>query len=381
MSKYQTKCRHFNGYKPCGKHQVCDEYCPSKDIIENRILIIHLGAIGAVVRTTALLPAIKKQYPKSHITWLTSPVIKPLLQSHPHLDRIATDTFEDILPLSSEKFDRVYCIDKSKKAGGILNHLRFDSLKGFYVNDDGVIVPADADAHYLWENGLSNEIKFYQNKKSEIEMIFEAMGLSYDQDEYCLPLSDKEEALRLKRASIWSEKGRKIIVGINTGCSPVIAYKKLSDANLSYLIENLKRDKNVQVVLLGGPEDRKRNEELSLKLDVISSPTNLGLRDGLVSVAACDLVISGDSLGMHMAISQKKHIVAWFGPTCAHEIELYGRGDKVVSNMSCAPCWKRSCEKQVRCNDLADVESILRFTQNEVQRRLPQDKQVAINFL
>ena len=32
-----------------------------------------------------------------------------------------------------------------------------------------------------------------------------------------------------------------------------------------------------------------------------------------------------------------------FGATCAAEIELYGRGSKLVSGVDCAPCYKRVC--------------------------------------
>ena len=42
-----------------------------------------------------------------------------------------------------------------------------------------------------------------------------------------------------------------------------------------------------------------------------------------VTVAACDMVVSGDTLGMHMAIARGKFVVAWFGLSCAQEIDLF----------------------------------------------------------
>jgi heptosyltransferase II len=67
---------------------------------------------------------------------------------------------------------------------------------------------------------------------------------------------------------------------------------------------------------------------------------------------------------MHIAIALKKQVVAWFGPTCAHEIELYGRGEKIVSDFSCSPCWNRNCNKQVKCNDALDLSQIIQSIQN-----------------
>jgi heptosyltransferase-2 len=101
---------------------------------------------------------------------------------------------------------------------------------------------------------------------------------------------------------------------------------------------------------------------------VISSPCNQGLRDGIVSMATCDLVISGDSLGMHIAIALKKFVIAWFGPTVANEIELYGRGVKVMSQAECGPCWKRHCQKEIMCYDLVPLEEIIKSIYMEIKK-------------
>jgi heptosyltransferase-2 len=130
--------------------------------------------------------------------------------------------------------------------------------------------------------------------------------------------------------------------------------KKLSVDGHRQLIRFLLRDARFEgcpIVLLGGPEDTERNAEIAKDLPVIQSPTTRGLRDGLISVEACDLVFTGDSLGMHMAIGLRKWVVAWFGPTCAQEIDLYGRGQKIRTFASCSPCWKKACGMERMCYD------------------------------
>ena len=62
---------------------------------------------------------------------------------------------------------------------------------------------------------------------------------------------------------------------------------------------------------------------------------------------------------MHMAIALKKWTVAWFGPTCAHEIDLYDRGYKALSKVACSPCWKRSCNKPEMCYDYVDFSEVV----------------------
>jgi heptosyltransferase-2 len=46
-------------------------------------------------------------------------------------------------------------------------------------------------------------------------------------------------------------------------------------------------------------------------------------------IDSCETVISLDSLGLHLAIAMKKNTLALFGPTNAHEVELYERGAKI----------------------------------------------------
>lgn len=327
---------------------------------------MHLGAMGAVLRSTSLLAAIHQKYPQAHVTWVTQKPSDQLLKHHPGIDRILTTERDDILALSCFEFDVGFCIDKSVVAGGVLKATRIKKLFGFRVETvTGAILPATDAAVPLWEIGLSNQKKFFENMKPETQLVTEALELEYQADPYSVQLTPDEVDLTFQRRGLWAS-AQEIVVGINTGCSGVIPYKKLTVDTHRRLIQGLK-GLGVEIVLLGGPEDRVRNQQIAHGLKVINSPTDQGLRDGLISVNACDIVISGDSLGMHMGIALQKWSVAWFGPTCAHEIDLYGRGVKVQSRATCGPCWKRSCEKTVMCYDLVDLNEIVEGVKMGIQ--------------
>lgn len=356
-----TDCRYFSGYKPCGKNEICNSDCRHKDVIRTSLLIIHLGALGAVVRSTSFLKAIKRKYPMSKITWVTDAPAHHLLKNHPAIDRVLTTSESDLLELSALEFDLAFVVDKSLKAQGVLRRTHADKVYGF-INDPrtGAILPATRAAEELWSLGISNEKKFFQNSKPETQLMIEAFELGeYQRDEYWLPLSLQEEMVASQRkADFLGDK--KFVVGLNTGCSPVIPYKKLTVEFHRRLIQQIMREfPDAAVVLLGGPEDTERNRQIGLHLPVIASDTQSGLRDGLLSISCCDVVITGDSLGMHMAISQKKEVIAWFGPTCAHEIDIYDRGHKILTKSSCAPCWKRTCEKDIMCYDQVSLAEII----------------------
>jgi heptosyltransferase-2 len=360
----EIHCRHFNGYKPCGLHSDCNPQCPSLSKVGERILIVHLEALGAVLRSTSLLAAIKRKFPRSHITWVTKAPAHHLLNGC-DVDRVLTTGHEDLVRLNALRFDIVYCIDKSLLACSIAGSVTSRSYFGFKADPfHGAILPANPESIELWEIGLNNQKKFFDNKKTEQQLVHEALCLDeFSRDKYALKLSAGEHEEANVRRRQWARPEQNII-GLNTGCSPVIPYKKMSVEGQREIIRSIRRSsdsrvRDAAIVLLGGPEDTERNQQIAQGLNVIESPTTLGLRDGLVSMATTDIVVSGDSLGMHMAIGLGKWSVVWFGPTCEQEIDLYDRGVKILASVGCAPCWKRSCHKQVMCYDQVNISAVM----------------------
>ena len=152
-----------------------------------------------------------------------------------------------------------------------------------------------------------------------------------------------------------------MVIGFNTGCSNLYPYKKLPfEKQFSLLKKMSKAFAQDRILLLGGKEDKENNNTLKKRLQnkVISTPTNLGLRNGILSLAMCDIVVTGDTLGLHIAVALKKSIVAWFGLSCDQEIDLYERGTKVLADVNCRPCWKNSCANEPKCNDMVDIDKI-----------------------
>jgi heptosyltransferase-2 len=68
---------------------------------------------------------------------------------------------------------------------------------------------------------------------------------------------------------------------------------------------------------------------------------------------------------MHAAIALKKYVIAWFGLSCWEEIELFGRGIKLIpQGLECAPCWKKACPYNIECRAMIDLDKIVRETVN-----------------
>jgi hypothetical protein len=77
-----------------------------------RVLIIKLGALGDVVRTACLLPALAAWHEPPYVTWLTSRAALPLVERMPGVHRALAFTPETLLHLDVEHFDLVLSHDK-----------------------------------------------------------------------------------------------------------------------------------------------------------------------------------------------------------------------------------------------------------------------------
>lgn len=360
MEKYKLDCRLFNGYKPCSPGKVCLD-CPDYSPMGARILIINLDALGEVLRTTAMLYPLKRKYKESHITWLTDRAASPLLANNPYIDRVLEYSYENSLALLSERFDLLMNVDKSRRAGSLANLIDAKEKLGFGIAETGAIYPFNKEAEHLYELGLNDEKKFKENKRSEQELLSMTMGLEYNRDEYILNLTPAEKSFIENFRKEAGIKENQLVIGLNTGCSNLYPYKKLPFEKQVLLLGKLcKAFGHERIALLGGNEDTQNNAALKKKFQnkVILTPTDQGLRRGILYVDLCDIVISGDTLAMHIAIALKKNVVAWFTTSCEEEIDLYERGEKILAQIDCRPCWKSSCAREPKCNEMVDTDKI-----------------------
>jgi ADP-heptose:LPS heptosyltransferase len=368
------QCRHFSGYKPCFPGTRCFEQCVDFAPIGKKILLINLDAMGNVLATTSILPALKRKYPESTLTWLTEKNTAPLLQHNPLVDRILVWDPENRMILSQMTFDVAMNVDKSLRSGAFVMGVRAKKKMGFGMNENGQIVPLNREAGENYRLGLDDHEKFRVNQKTVPQLECEEFGLSYARDEYILNLSDAEKAYCSQYARERGLDGQHLVVGFNTGCSELYPNKKMTIEQHVTLIHRLSGIPGIRLLLLGGPEDTERNAEIVRQVgdDVLSTPTTEGVRRGLCYINLADVVISGDSFGMHAAIGLKKHVIVWFGVSCSQEIDLFGRGLKLVpTGLECSPCWKKSCPFGLECIDAIDLEKIIGEVHRVAQNRAP----------
>jgi ADP-heptose:LPS heptosyltransferase len=368
---WRLDCRYFLGDRPCKFKRTC-EGCDRYEPMGKRVLVVKLAAIGDVLRTTPLLTGLKRAYPQSHITWVVDKEAHPLLKNNPLIDRLLTFDFASTLPLEVECFDLVIGLEKEPRGAALVSRVQAAEKKGFGLGPEGSLYPLNRASEYAFFLGLSDELKFYQNRKTYPELIYEVAELDYRKDEYLLFLSPEDTAFAAGFAERAGLRKGEVVVGLNTGAGGVFANKAWTMEGYGKLIQELRREPKTRLLLLGGPGERERNRDIleRAKGAVIDTGCENTLGQFAALIQLCDLVVTGDTTALHLAVGLKKRVVALFGPTCAQEIEFYGRGAKILSSASCAPCYRRSCEVSPNCMEAISVAEVMK----EIRTPLPRSK-------
>lgn len=328
------------------------------------LLIVKLGAMGDVLRTTPLLSAYKKLYPDARITWVVDAASRPVLLGNQLIDRVLDFGPETLALLKNENFDTAVNLDKEKEALDAIEAARSPVKKGFGWNAGRSALRAlNPASEYAVRLGVDDDLKFRQNRKSYQEISFEQAEVPYAEEEYILTLSSEDRAAaqrRLTDLGFGSERGRSFI-GINTGSGDRFAGKRLPAWTVAELSRRVAERWKRPALLLGGPKEHERNVmiEREARPHAVNSGTDHSIQVFAALVERCALVFTGDTIALHVAVAMKTPVVAYFGSTSAPEIELYGRGRKIVSEIACAPCYKRDCPIDDQCMRDMRVDRLL----------------------
>jgi heptosyltransferase-2 len=354
-------CKYFVGDRPCIWHKqtgvlcACERYAK----VEERLLIVKLDAMGDVLRSTALLPPLAEVHPQAAITWITRKESVPLLQQNPFIAEVLELGPEALVHLQTRTFDRVINLDASKTSAALAAAARSSRKDGFVLDERGYVQPTNEAARGWLEAGVFDDIKrqgsaTYQDRMAAI------LGLSGRKHQYVLELSPDEIArARTHLASIGLDLQRPVI-GLNTGAGGRWPLKQWREDRYIDLISRVARRENVQFLLLGGPAEQERNERLkrASSVPLLDPGCDNSVRHFASLLSHCGVVVTGDTLAMHLALALRKRAVVLFGPTSAAEIELYGLGEKVVPDMTCLSCYKTACDFVPNCMDLITTEVV-----------------------
>lgn len=346
---FKSDCIHFKGHIPCKPHKQhgyhCDD-CKVYEKVSKRILIIKLGAIGDVIRTTPLVVKFKELYPLCKITWLTwTPDILP--QSK--IDEILKWDFNSILYAQNSNWDIAINLDKEKEAGALLKIVNAKEKYGFVLNENE-IQPFNDLAIHKFSTGVFDDVS-KANTKSYLQEIFEICGLTHNGEPYLIDAHDD-------KGYKWDLPLDKKIIGLNTGCGGRWTTRLWSIEKWVELIKILrKQELNAEILLLGGEAEDVRNKEIQ-KLSGAKYLGYFSLNEFINLVNRCHLIITQVTMGMHITLALGKKIILMNNIFNPYEFDLFGNGEIVMPNKECKCFYRGACVDGTSCMEELPAQKI-----------------------
>jgi ADP-heptose:LPS heptosyltransferase len=336
-------CRHFRGHVPCAPNKLRAKVCGSCDEYERvtkRVLIIKLGAIGDVIRTTPLVTAFRRRYPGCRVTWVThSPDVLP----RDLVDEVRRPDAVGLYTVLRGSYDVAVNLDKEAEACLLLADVKAGKKLGFTWKD-GHIAPATPAARHKMLTGLFDSLS-QENTKNYLEEIFEVCGMEFSGEEYLIRRDPDAEA-RWKKAAAAQSGGRKV-VGLNTGCGKRWTTRLWPSDYWIALIVRLQEAGHFPL-LMGGPDEDALNKEYARRTGAWY-PGHFPLAEFIALSSAADVVVTQVSMMMHIAIALRAPLVLMNNIFNAREFELYGRGVIVGPSTGCDCYYGESCSRARHC--------------------------------
>jgi len=358
-------CRYFKGDRPCKYYWVdrswdCDN-CLHHNPFKERILLIKLDALGDVVRSTTLVEGIKSKYPDSQLSWITMNNAKFFVSNNPFVDNTLIYNEETIRILQQQKFDIIINLDKDPKATSMIMSFNSNDKRGYGLSEEGCVIPLNEKAKYHYDICLDNYGGKTKNQKSYQELIYDISEIDYnDEKPYIFLDNQKYQSFKDKFFKDNNlNDGDKIVI-LNTGCGPVYPNKKWTYDGYKNLIEKLVRN-NTKIILSGAETELDRNSKLCGEfINLIDTTDKYSIEEFCYLINLSNVVVTGDTVALHIAISLNKNVVSFFGPTPHQEVNLFGLGEKLVrEELDCLNCYNQfPCPYDGKCMSLIGSEEV-----------------------
>jgi heptosyltransferase II len=337
--------------------------------VKMRVALIKVGALGDVLRTTALLPGFRRRYPSLELTWITAREALPLVSSHPDVSEAVDPNDLSMDGWRHRYYDWVVSLDDDRDLCRLATQLPHKRLSGGYEDQDGCLrYTADLECWFGMgllrsdqDGGLqrANQIK-RQNSLAYGKIFYDGLALPppVERPRLSIPACEEEWAHQ------WIA-GRglfgKPIVTLITGAGPRWRFKSWGEQQTAQLARRLAEELHLAVIIAGGPTEGSRNTRIvsaANSPDIVAAPTDLSLLSFASLVRQCSVLVASDSLAMHIGIALQRPVIAFFGPTSDAEVDLFGLGEKFVTPLSCSRCYLADCDVRPHCMESISVREL-----------------------
>jgi lipopolysaccharide heptosyltransferase I len=359
-----------------------------------RILLIKPSSLGDVVHALPVLHGLRRRYPNARIDWLISSSLAPLLEGHPDLNElvlfdrrrygrmayspmVVADFVRFIHRLRMRRYDLAIDLQGLfrtgflARAGGAPIRIGFANAREgapLFYNHRVRRTAREQFGERSWASEILDIHAVDRNYSVARLLGFEDVPI-----EFHIPLSDDDRASArwLLRQEGWEYRER--LVAVVPGAR--WETKVWLPQRFAATIDELQSGHDVRCVLLGGPDETARCEQIAAACR--NAPINLAGQTSLRTMAAvlakADAVLCHDSGAMHVAVALDRRVVCLVGPTNPARTGPYRRPNDVVRlDLDCAPCYLRKlsqCRFDHRCMKELAVTPVVEAVRRSLQRQ------------
>lgn len=315
----------------------------------HKILVIRSGAIGDVIMATPFLKNLRKYFNDSHISFLVGAWSSSVLDNNPDVDNVIV--FDDniiinkqiskivplVLSLRKEKFDICFILDKSWVWGLFAFLCGINKRVGFSRGNEG-----RWNTHSVVFNGTKSEIGYNLDLLRKIDIKAKNCPVQL--------YTTKNDRLFAGAMCSALPKGKKIIGMFPGGASNPGQNAAIKRWPLSNYISLLKRYPAFFIVF---SDDVIKGNPYFLDNKKILNISDTTVQQSKEILEYCDVVLSHDSGGLHIAACAKKpKLIALFGPT---PLERFCPKKAIQVRTASLPCYDIYGKFKDRENQMGEI--------------------------
>lgn len=337
--------------------------------VPRRILVTRMKFIGDIVLTTPIIRALRTALPDAYIAYMGDAGAVTLLEQNPYLNEIIP--FDFGLPTLREQ----------PRVAWLLYRRKFDTVIDLFGNPRSALLTRLSGAPVRVGLDRPGRGRFYTvrvqdapRRKTAVEFheqFLRAIGIAptHHEPEIFLTDAERRDATALLNAE-------RPVVGLHPGATwPA---KRWTPEGFAGLADRLRTERNVEVVLTGGPRDAEVVQQVcSLAQGSLRTFIGLPLRQLAALYAAAATVVSNDAGSMHIAAAVGTPTIGLFGPG---EEDIWfpydpAKGHRALrKDVSCHPCHLDHCNRTgtgyMECMQLLTVDDVAAAVDGALARRV-----------
>jgi heptosyltransferase-3 len=325
-----------------------------------KILIVRTDRIGDVVLSLPVAAAIKKQYPKTEITFLLRAYTKDLAYANEYIDEILVLNEKDGEP---EIFSNAAEIRKRNFDACLVVYPTFKIALFLYLSN----IKLRIGTGYRWYSFLFNK-KIYEHRKTgerhELEYnlrMLKLLGIeNAEEDEVKFDLKYTEAA----EHKVFNEFKN---AGIEPGESTIIVHPGSGGSAVDLPTEKMKEllglisSSGSRVILTGSRNEIDFCEKLKLNERIFNFAGKFNLSELLALIDRSKLLIANSTGPIHIAAALGKNVIGFY-PKIAQCSPIrwgpYTNKKYIFSpNIGCTDCTRKQCEK-LNCMNSIDINQV-----------------------